>query len=460
MATERQSKRETLRAWLAAPVHGASMALFRAAFGVVVAVAAIRFIAYGWIERLYVAPALHFKYYGFEWVSAPPRWALYAMFGALALSGLFVAIGLLYRLSALVLLLTFTYIELVDRTLYLNHYYLVSVLAALLVLMPLGRVYSVDAWRRARRGIACAQTLPRWCLVTLQLQLGVVYFFAGVAKLQGDWLLRAEPLRSWLAARGDVPLVGAFLVRPEAPYLFAWGGALFDLLVPFALCWRRTRALAYAAVLGFHVMTWALFEIGIFPWVMIALAPIFFSPDWPRRFFPRARALVPRAMPSATPAPLSRALLALLALHFALQLLLPLRHHLYRGNHLWTDQGFRFSWHVMIIEKRGDVRFTVHDTRDGRRYEVSPCRYLTPLQITVMAGEPDLIAQLARHIRRDFERRGVKVARVTADAYASLNGRRRQRFIDPGVDLSRASWSFAAKPWIVPLDRRVALSSR
>ena len=166
MATERQSKRETLRAWLAAPVHGASMALFRAAFGVVVAVAAIRFIAYGWIERLYVAPALHFKYYGFEWVSAPPRWALYAMFGALALSGLFVAIGLLYRLSALVLLLTFTYIELVDRTLYLNHYYLVSVLAALLVLMPLGRVYSVDAWRRTRRGIACAQTLPRWCLVT------------------------------------------------------------------------------------------------------------------------------------------------------------------------------------------------------------------------------------------------------------------------------------------------------
>jgi hypothetical protein len=41
--------------------------------------------------------------------------------------------------------------------------------------------------------------------------------------------------------------------------------------------------------------------------------------------------------------------------------------------------------------------------------------------------------------------------RVYADAWASLNGRPRQRLIDPSVDLASEPWSLWPKRWILPL---------
>jgi len=143
-------------------------------------------------------------------------------------------------------------------------------------------------------------------------------------------------------------------------------------------------------------------------------------------------------------------LLPLAALHLVVQLALPWRHLLYPGNVLWNEQGFRLAWHVMLIEKSGDVEFHVRDPHTGQRWTVMPEDFLTPLQARMMAPVPDMIVQAAGWVRDDFARRGHPDVVVTVDAYTSLNGRPARRLIDPAVDLGRERDSLAPKPWITP----------
>ena len=403
------------------------------------AVNAARYEFEGWVHDLYIAPTMHFPYPGLEWITPLPAAGMHAVYAIIGVSALGIAAGALYRASVVVFAMAFTYVELLDRTTYLNHYYLVSILAALLFFAPLGRVFSVDARLRGSSG-----TLPRWPLVALRAQLGLVYVFAGIAKLRSDWLLRGEPLSSWLARWTDAPLVGPLMDEPWLGLAMSWGGALFDLGVVPLLLWKRTRLLAYLGVLVFHGLTAALFPIGIFPWMMIAATPLFFETDWPRRLFRRGSVTV-----DANGAPLPRWGLALLGLHFAMQLLLPLRQHLYGGDTEWHEQGFRFSWNVMVIEKTGVVDFIVRDAR-GRETVVHPREELTPLQLRMMQTQPDLILAYAHHLRNRFERDGHGRVEVRVDAWVSLNGRPRARLIDPEVDLAAQSDGFADKGWILP----------
>jgi hypothetical protein len=207
----------------------------------------------------------------------------------------------------------------------------------------------------------------------------------------------------------------------------------------------------------FHALTSVLFPIGMFPVIMSVAALVFFPPDWPRRLLSRlfsqqTRASAEPALSERSSAPTGRArlLLALGLGYCAVQALLPLRFALYGGNVRWHEQGMRFSWRVMVREKNGSVQFRVTSEHTGRVYEVSPARYLTPLQEREMSSQPDLIAQLARHIRDDFAHRGRGRVQVHADAWASLNGRRARRLIDPKVDLAAVDDGLAPARWILP----------
>jgi hypothetical protein len=132
------------------------------------------------------------------------------------------------------------------------------------------------------------------------------------------------------------------------------------------------------------------------------------------------------------------------------QFLVPLRFALYGGNVRWHEQGMRFSWRVMVREKNGAVTFLVRSKVSGRIWQVSPERYLTRLQEREMSAQPDLILQLAQHIQRDFSTRGLGPVEVRVDAWASLNGRRMARLIDPEVDLTTVSDGLGRALWILP----------
>jgi len=429
------------------PVDAASCVVFRVAFGALALVSTLRFLSRGWVAEYYQEPKLFFSYWGFSFIEPWPGAGMYVHYALLALAAACTMIGFGYRLASAVFALGFGYAHFCDKATYLNHYYLITLFACLLACLPLDRDLSLRVRRRPgeRRGQVRA-----WALYLLRFQVGVVYVFGGIGKLNSDWLVHAEPLRIWLGANADLPLIGRYFRQPGVALAFSWAGALFDLSIVPLLAWRNTRRYAYSAVIVFHGLTALLFHIGMFPWVMIVSATLFFDPAWPRDLARRLR--VSRSFelaPGIAGEPLGPLARVLAASYALLQVTLPLRSALYPGNSLWTEEGFRFAWKVMLIEKSASLEFKVVTDRELIFY-VSPRDYLTPFQLRQVSTQPDMILELAHFIARDFERRGHGGLRVYADSEVSFNGRLRHRMIDPRVDLTKERDSLAPKRWILP----------
>ncbi|MCA9646327.1 MAG: HTTM domain-containing protein [Polyangiaceae bacterium] len=446
-----------LTAALHQPVAAEWLVVLRFALGTIVTVSALRFIAYGWVEQFFTEPTFHFRYWGLGWVPVVDSAAMHGLFWLTALLGVLVSLGLFFRVSCVALFLCFSYLQLVDVANYLNHYYLVCILTLLLSLSPAGKFASLDVWL----GRASPQAQhPRFWLWLFRLQVGIVYTFAALAKANSDWLIHGQPLGIWLSSRTHIPFLGDVFALPGAALVMSWCGFLFDLSVVWLLLYRRTRAPAYIVAVTFHVLTRVLFPIGMFPFIMLAAALVFFPPSAFARIgrWTRERLRRPPSR-SARVARVPPALAWGLAVFCLVQLALPLRHWTYGGNVLWHEQGMRFSWRVMAREKNGSVTYVVR-TPSGLTQHVSPRNYLTRIQERELATQPDLILQLAHHIAADYEQRGIADVQVHADAWASMNGRPMSRLIDPRVDLARvrdgigpANWVFAA-PATPPLRLR------
>jgi len=439
-----------LSRWLAGlfrPVDIASLVCFRIAFGAIMVWEVYRYFDYGWIERYFVEPRLFFTYAGFHWLAPWPGDGMYWHFIGLALLAAGIAIGFCYRACAALFFLGFSYIHLLDKTNYLNHFYLISLLSFILIFIPAHRAMSIDAWLRPRLR---SRTVPAWALRLLQFQIAVPYLFGAIAKMNADWLA-GEPMRMWLADRTDMPIVGPWFAEEWVVYFMSYSGLLLDLLVVPALLWRPTRWLALAAVVLFHLMNSAMFSIGIFPWFMIVATLMFFPPDWPRRLL-RLRRDEDEAPAVVSWTPLRRAGVAMLGIYVLLQIGLPFRHHLYPGDVNWREEGHRFSWHMKLRDKAAKVRFYATDVATGRTWLVDHTPLLSRRQRSKMPKRPDMILQfshfLAEHIR---EQRGLEV-QIRADTRVSLNGREWVQMIDPEADLTAERETLAPADWILPLN--------
>lgn len=263
------------------------MAVFRIGFGLLVAFSSLRFLWKGWVGTLYLAPENHLTYRWFGWVAPLPAPWMHLMVLSLAALGVCIALGYRHRLATALFIVGFSYTELIEASLYLNHYWFITLAAVLLLLLPAHHHWSLDA--SAGRVASCARA-EAWTVWVLRAQVGIVYAFAGLAKLNGDWLFHAQPLRLWLADRTHLPVIGPILDEPLVAYAASWSSAAFDCTIVAWLLWRRSRPCAYAVLVVFHIATWLLFpKIGVFPWVMIFCALVFFPPDWPRQLAKRVR---------------------------------------------------------------------------------------------------------------------------------------------------------------------------
>lgn len=432
------------------------LAVFRIILGSLLFLGTIRFWANGWIEDLYITPKYFFSFYGFEFVK-PLGPYTYLLFLVCALAALMVAIGLFYRTAIIALFLSFTYIELIDKTTYLNHYYFTSMICLMMIFLPAHVRYSLDAYRNKE---VAKDLVPRWCIDTLKVFVCIVYFYAGLAKINSDWLLAAQPLRIWLPAKNDLFLIGTLLSKTWIAYLFSWVGCLYDLSIPFLLMNRFTRSWAYGAVIIFHAVTWILFPIGMFPYIMIGTALIFFPSSFHDAVMNRIKTLLGLKQIAQgerkyryTTLGTSVASIAFI-LFFTAQLTLPLRYMFYQDELFWTEEGYRFSWRVMLMEKTGYAEFTVVDNT-GRRVTVNNNDFLTPLQEKMMASQPDMILQYAHILERHYKQNGFQSPQVYVDSYVGLNGRLGKPLIDPGTDLSKLEDSFQHKSWILPFRNEI-----
>lgn len=440
------------RLWnrLFSPADIASLVVFRIAFGALMLWEVWNYYENGWIQSTYIDPTFNFTYYGFGWVQPWPQTIMYLHFAALAVLAFCLMIGLMYRLSAALFFLGFSYVFLVEQSYYVNHFYFICLLSFLLIFVPAHRYFSLDA--ALRPGLR-SQTVPTWTLWLLLFQIGVVYFFGGLAKINGDWL-RGEPIRMWLADDTGFPLIGRFFTEEWAAYLFAYGGLSLDLLVVPLLLWRRTRVFAFVGAVTFHLMNSQLFHIGVFPWFMIAATTLFFSASWPRRAlglqFPTLRGSTRDT--SNRLHSWQRAVVALLCVYVAIQILVPLRHHLYPGSVSWTEEGHNFAWNMMLRSKQAEAEFIVADPSTGETWELDVDNHLTDWQEDAMVSRPYLILQLAHHVSGVWAEEGYENVEVRADVQASLNGRDYQPLVDPDVDLADEPRRLGPTPWIEPLE--------
>ncbi|WP_438424227.1 HTTM domain-containing protein [Aquimarina macrocephali] len=409
------------------------LAIYRIAFGFLMCFSQLRFMYKGWIEDCYTSPKFHFTYQYFDWIQPLDTTIMYIIVGASAVFALFVGLGMLYRVSAVLFFISFTYLELIEKSWYLNHYYFASLVAFLLIWLPAHRNYSIDAL--IHKNIRLSK-VPSWTIIALKLQIAVVYIFGGIAKLKSDWLFEAQPLKIWLGARTDIPLIGELFQYDSTAYAFSWIGMVYDLSIPFLLWNKRCRPWAYILVIIFHVLTYILFNIGMFPWLMMAGSLIFITADEWKAIGKKIRISI-KGLPAITTKEYktSKIAIPLLLIYFVFQFTFPLRHTILTDHLLWTENGLRFSWHVMIMEKNGFTEFTVVDHENQKKFTVYPSQHLTVIQEKQMSFQPDMIWQFAHYLKKEYNKRGIENMSIYVNSKVSLNGRPSQLFIDPKTDL-------------------------
>ncbi|TGD81231.1 HTTM domain-containing protein [Hymenobacter wooponensis] len=442
-----------LTAVLFRPVDIAWLVVFRIGAGSLLALEMAGSLAMGYY-REYTQPRFNFSYLWFDWLPHwPPAIGLGLHFGAVA-AGVAVAAGWRYRLSAFLLTSCYTLLFLAEQTRYINHLYLYCLIAAWLWVLPGHRAYSADV--RAGR-VAPTATVPAWMRYVLMFQLSVVYFYAGLAKLNPDWLL-ARPLMVWMAPKASYPLLGPVLGHWLTPWVMSYAGLAFDLLAAPLLLWSRTRRWMFAVALTFHLSNVIIFGLGTFPWFSLMMtACVYFPPDWPRRLRGLRRWLAPRLPAVSVRLHNGRPvfprhttlLLTGLGLYVAVQLVVPLRAFLYPGDVHWTEEGHHFSWHMMLRSKSGHISFRVV-LPDGRTEVVAPSTYLTPRQCNKLAAQPDLVLQFAHFLAEDYRRRGLGQVHVYADSYLQLNRRPPRPLVAPTLDLAAQPRTWSPSPWIAP----------
>ena len=286
----------------------------------------------------------------------------------------------------------------------------------------------------------------------------MVYFFAGVAKINTDWLFNAMPLQLWLPPRQDMPIIGFLFQYTWVAYFFSWFGCIYDLCIPFFLCFRKTRPWAYIFVIAFHVLTGLLFYIGMFPYIMIVSTLVFFGEEFHLKIISKLSSWFGKEVPSNSHIPLrsgvlSKIVLSFLSLFFLIQMILPFRYSLYPGKLFWHEEGFRFSWRVMLMEKGGYCIFHVKDLKKGNKWEVKNYEFLTPVQEKMMSTQPDMILQFAHFLEEKYHKDGIKELEIKAECYVTLNGSPSKLLINPEVDLTMVNESFKKRDWVLPFEQ-------
>lgn len=440
----------------------APLIIFRIIFGALMLFGTSRFLFKGWVYENYILPKHHFGYLGFEWVDKLPGNWMYLPFILMLITSVCVMLGAFYRISSLLLFLSFTYVELIDKTYYLNHYYFVSLVLFLLIFLPAHKRFALDLKIFKRNPV---QTVSAININIIKFQLGCVYFFAGIAKLEIDWLFNAQPLDIWLDGFQSLPVIGKILASDLTAYAFAWFGCFYDLFIFFFLINKRTIKYAYFFVVVFHLVTWLLFPIGVFPWVMIFSTLIFFSSDFHEKILSTLSKFFKTK--NMTFAKQSKGFSFgfksyFFMIYIFIQLLIPFRYLLYPGNLFWTEEGFRFSWRVMLMHKEGLASFYVENPETGNSIAIDNLDFLTESQEKQMATQPDFLIQYGKLLHEVYndttlvfgnEKITLHNPIIRADVKVSLNGRLNQQFVTKKHNFANLEYNLSHRNWIEPFKK-------
>jgi hypothetical protein len=436
--------------WLFTYIDNSALIIFRVFFGFLIASEAIGAIFTGWVTRTLVEPEFTFNFIGLDFLQPLPGNAMYYYFAVMGIFGLLVMIGFKYRWSMIGYTILWAGVYFMQKASYNNHYYLLLLLCIMMSTLPAGNYFSVDV---KQNPLLKKIAMPRWCLLVIIAQLWIVYTYASVAKLYPDWL-DFTVAKNLMTSKANYPIVGNILQEHWTHVFIAYYGILFDLLIVPLLLWRKTRLGAFCLSVFFHIFNSIVFQIGIFPYLSLAFTVFFFSRERIHHLFMRKKEFY-NAKEVIIPS-YRKFLLPILTVWFVIQILLPIRHWVIPGDVLWTEEGHRMSWRMMLRGRYGNTNFYVVDKNNPKASQklVNKNDYLSKKQLRLASSKPDAIWQFAQRLKAEYATKGKDIA-IYVHSKVSINGKKYQTLIDPKVDLASASWNyFTTNPWILKYEEK------
>lgn len=453
------------------PTHPASLGLLRIAYGILMVWQFQSIKPY--IMEVLANSKFFLTYDYFHWVKPvlPETMETAFLVGTIAAVGMM--IGLLHRFSSLTVFLIWTYILLLCRGHYTNHFYLFSLVGFWMFMSDANRWASVDRILYQALPITRGwilgfhrdkETVPYWQVLIFKLQLVIVYFYGGIAKISWDWM-QGYPMRIWLPLK---PWLPDFMKTDIVGIFMSWSGMIFDLAIGWMLLNRRLRWWALPFVLFFHVTNQLTFRtIGGFPHFMAAATLIFFDADWPQRLLdglgrllgktkPKAPAK-PKPVPNTTSAapgsmpPLRRVFLGFLILYGTWQTLYPFRHFLYPGDPSLTGEGSTFAWRMMLTSRDYGAKLKVKV--DGQTFYItgeSIFHYMSWRQFTRICRMPKAFHRFALFIEDEMHKTAPDAKpEIYGYLMVQYNGRPYHHLIDTTVNLTALPYDeFGHPDWV------------
>ncbi|WP_299884823.1 HTTM domain-containing protein [uncultured Lacinutrix sp.] len=425
-------------------IDNSALIVFRIIFGLLCFLESVGAIFTGWITRTLVDPKFTFSFIGFEWLQPLPGNWMYVYYIIMGLFGFLIMLGYKYTMSTIAFTLMWCGVYFMQKASYNNHYYLLILLSAIMVLLPANKYASLDV--KYNPSIK-QNSMPSWCKWIFILQLFILYSYASIAKMYPDWIDLTVP-KLLMQGKINYPIIGGFLQNDFMPYLVGYGGILFDGLIIPLLLFKPTRKYAFFASIFFHLFNSIVFQVGVFPYLSLAFCLFFFKPKTVKNIFLKkkelytdSKVIVPKYKP---------VLITLASIYFVIQIALPLRHHFIEDNVLWTEEGHRMSWRMMLRSKTSTTTYKIVDKESKKEIRVNLKHYLSKKQIRLASSKPDVIWQFAQRLKKEYKEKGKDIS-IYVNAYVSVNGKPHRQLINPEVDMANAKWNiFKHNDWILP----------
>lgn len=425
-------------------VDNAPLILFRICFGFLLAAESFGAILTGWVKRVFIDPNFTFTTIGFEWMQPLDGYGMYIYFIIMGVCGIGVMLGYRYHLSLSIFMVLWFCVYTMQKSSYNNHYYLLILLCLMMFVVPANAYLSIDAkGKKAIQSLTCR----RWHINIFIFLLLIVYSYAALHKLYPGWL-NNDFISASFRAKAAYPIIGDFLQDEIVQQVIIYGGIFFDGTIIIFLIINRTRKIAFVVSIFFHLFNSIVFQIGIFPYLMIGASALFFPPETIRNTFFKKKPKMSINSLQVVVEPKQQWIVFALCLFFAHQIYLPLRHHFYEGNVFYTEEGHRLSWRMMLRFKTGTINYQVKDVSTDSTWMLDPKDHMTPKQSRAMAAKPDMIWQFAQRIKKENQSDGRDV-KIFVNAKARLNLGEPYVLIDPKIDLAQVKWErFKHSDWI------------
>jgi len=426
-------------------IDNSSLIIFRIFFGILISLECFGAIATGWVNRNLIAPKFKFPFIDFDFLQPLPGNGMYFYFGIMGLMGICIALGFKYRASMITFTTMWTATYLMQKTAYNNHYYLLILISLIMCFFPAERSRSIDVKINPKIESNAMYAYIKWIVV---LQLFIVYTYASIAKIYGDWL-DFSTIAVLMHSKRNYWLVGDILQEPWIHTVIGSVGILFDLLIVPALLWKPTRKAAFFLSLFFHLFNSIIFQIGIFPYLSIAFSVFFFEPETIRKIFFKSK--IPLTTSKVIIPNYKNILLIVAAVYFLTQLLLPVRHYTFEDDVLWTEEGHRMSWRMMLRSRQGKGRYKVVDKNTEEVFIINPKDYVSRSQERKIFAYPDFAWQFAQYLKKEFKEENRDVSVYLENSKISINRKPYEPFIDSKTDLAAETW-YRTKhhSWILP----------